>query len=108
MKEVFAQSSNIGFAKIAVDYLHEDRLYKYASAFGIGKRTGLFTQQGESQGVLTPVNKWSALSITRIPMGQEVSATPLQIVDAMCVVANGGQLMAPYLASKVTDSDTGR
>ena len=104
VKEVLAQSSNIGFAKIAVDYLHEENLYKYATAFGIGQRTGLLTQQGESPGILRPVSKWSALSITRIPMGQEVGATPLQIVDAMCAVANGGKLMAPMLASKVTDS----
>lgn len=104
VKEILAQSSNIGFAKIAVDYLHEDKLYKYATAFGIGTRTGLFAQQGESPGILRPVSKWSALSITRIPMGQEVGATPLQIVDAMCVVANGGRLMAPLLASKVTNN----
>jgi cell division protein FtsI/penicillin-binding protein 2 len=104
VKEILAQSSNIGFAKIAVDYLHEDKLYKYATEFGIGQRTGLFTEQGESPGILRPVSKWSALSITRIPMGQEVGATPLQIADAMCVVANGGRLMAPQLASKVTDS----
>jgi cell division protein FtsI/penicillin-binding protein 2 len=103
VEEVLAKSSNIGFAKIAMNYLHEDKLYKYATAFGIGQRTNLFTQQGESPGILRPVSKWSALSITRIPMGQEVGATPLQMVDAMCVVANGGRLMAPQLVSKVTD-----
>jgi cell division protein FtsI (penicillin-binding protein 3)/stage V sporulation protein D (sporulation-specific penicillin-binding protein) len=105
VEEVLAKSSNIGFAKIALNYLHEDKLYKYATAFGIGQRTDLFTQQGESPGILRPVSKWSALSITRIPMGQEVGATPLQMVDAMCVVANGGRLMAPQLTSKVTDAN---
>jgi cell division protein FtsI/penicillin-binding protein 2 len=104
VEEVLAKSSNIGFAKIALNYLHEEKLYKYATAFGIGSRTGLFTQQGESPGILRPVSKWSALSITRIPMGQEVAATPMQMADAMCVVANGGKLMAPRLISKVTDS----
>ena len=93
-----SQSSNIGFAKIALNYLHEERLYKYATAFGIGQRTGLFEQQGESSGLLRPVNKWSALSITRIPMGQEVLATPLQMVTAMSVIANGGRLVIPQLA----------
>ena len=106
VEEVLAQSSNIGFAKIAVNYLHEDNLYKYAKAFGIGQRTGIFQKQDESPGLLRPVNKWSALSITRIPMGQEVGATPLQMVDAMSVIANGGRLMKPRLISKVTDSDS--
>jgi cell division protein FtsI/penicillin-binding protein 2 len=105
--EVLAQSSNIGFAKIALNYLHEDKLYQYARAFGIGQRTGLFEQQKESAGLLRPVDNWSALSITRIPMGQEVGATPLQMATAMSVIANGGRLLVPQLAKQVTD-ETGR
>ncbi len=102
--EVMAQSSNIGFAKIALNYLHEEKLYQYATAFGIGQRTGLFERQGESPGLLEPLNQWSALSITRIPMGQEVEATPLQMATAMCVVANGGRLMVPQVLKQVTDA----
>jgi cell division protein FtsI (penicillin-binding protein 3)/stage V sporulation protein D (sporulation-specific penicillin-binding protein) len=103
VEEVMAQSSNIGFAKIALTYLHEEKLYKYATAFGIGQRTGLFHQQGESTGLLRPVKEWSALSSTRIPMGQEVLATPIQLVTAMSVIANGGRLVVPHLAKEVTD-----
>jgi len=104
--EVMSQSSNIGFAKIALSCLHEEKLYQYAAAFGIGQRTGLFeTQQAESAGLLRPLSKWSALSITRIPMGQEVAATPLQMVTAMSVIANGGRLMVPQLAKQVTDGE---
>jgi cell division protein FtsI (penicillin-binding protein 3)/stage V sporulation protein D (sporulation-specific penicillin-binding protein) len=105
VKEVMAQSSNIGFAKIAVDYLHEQKLYQYATAFGIGQRTGLFDDQGESPGLLRPVSKWSGVSITHIPMGQEVLATPIQLVTAMSVIANGGRLIEPHLAKEVTDED---
>jgi len=103
VKEVMSQSSNIGFAKIALDYLHEQKLYQYATSFGMGQRTGLFDQQGESAGLLRPVNKWSALSITRVPMGQEVLATPIQLVTAMSVIANGGRLVVPRLAKQITD-----
>jgi len=104
--QVMAQSSNIGFAHLGIG-LGENKLYKYARAFGIGQRTGLMAQQGESAGMLSPVNKWSAISITRIPMGQEVLATPLQMVTAMSVIANGGRLVVPQLAKEVTDK-TGR
>jgi cell division protein FtsI (penicillin-binding protein 3)/stage V sporulation protein D (sporulation-specific penicillin-binding protein) len=103
--EVMSQSSNIGFAKIALNFLHEEKLYAYARAFGIGQRTGLFQQQGESTGLLRPVDRWSALSITRIPMGQEVAATPIQMVTAMSAVANGGRLMTPRLTKQVTDDE---
>jgi len=100
--EVMAQSSNIGFAHLAIE-LGENKLYKYARDFGIGQRTGLMTQQGESAGLLRPVTQWSAPSITRIPMGQEVLATPLQMVTAMSVIANGGRMVMPRLAKEVTD-----
>jgi len=103
VEEVMSQSSNIGFAKIALNYLDKEKLYAYATAFGMGERTGLFTGQGETGGWLQPVSKWSALSITRIPMGQEVLASPIQLATAMCVIANGGKLMAPMLTKQVTD-----
>jgi cell division protein FtsI/penicillin-binding protein 2 len=38
-------------------------------------------------------------------MGQEVAATPLQMVTAMSVIANGGRLMVPQLAKQVTDEE---
>jgi cell division protein FtsI/penicillin-binding protein 2 len=107
VEEVMSQSSNIGFAKIALTYLHEEKLYKYATAFGMGQRTGILSDQGESAGVLRPVSNWSGISITRIPMGQEVLATPVQLVTAMSVIANGGRLVVPRLARQVTD-ETGR
>ncbi len=106
--EAFAQSSNIGAAKLAINYLGEQKLYKYATAFGIGHTTGIFDQQGESSGLLRPVNKWSALSISRIPMGQEVAATPIQMATAMSVIANGGKLVLPHLMKQVRDRESGK
>ena len=102
-EEVMSKSSNIGFAKIALNYLDKDKLYAYATAFGMGERTGLFTEQGETPGLLRKTDKWSAISITRVPMGQEVLASPIQLATAMCVIANGGKLMEPMLTKQVTD-----
>ena len=106
VEEVLAKSSNIGFAKLGANYLGAERLYKYARAFGIGQRTDLFGEgQGESYGLLRPVNKWSALSVSRIPIGQEVAVSPIQMVTAMSVIANGGKLIEPHLTKQVTDAD---
>ena len=38
-------------------------------------------------------------------MGQEVAATPMQMVTAMSVIANGGRLMVPHLTRQVTDQE---
>jgi len=103
--EVMAKSSNIGFGKIGLNYLGPQRLYKYATAFGIGQRTDLFGGQSETPGLLRPVSKWSALSPTRIPIGQEVAVSPIQMVTAMSVIANNGRLVEPHLTKQVADAD---
>jgi cell division protein FtsI/penicillin-binding protein 2 len=38
-----------------------------------------------------------------MPMGQEVGATPLQVVTAMAAIANGGHLMMPQIIHDITD-----
>jgi cell division protein FtsI/penicillin-binding protein 2 len=103
--EVLAKSSNIGFAKLGANYLGPQRLYKYARDFGIGERTDLFGGQGETPGLLQPVSKWSGLSVSRIPIGQEVAVSPIQMVTAMSVIANGGRLIEPHLTKTVTDAE---
>jgi cell division protein FtsI/penicillin-binding protein 2 len=53
--------------------------------------------------MVIPPHHWSNISITRIPMGHEVSATALQIATSMAVIANGGRLMVPQIAHSVVD-----
>ncbi len=103
VEEVMMKSSNIGFAKMAL-MLGADRLYDYAWRFGFGQRTQILHNQGEAPGILRPVNQWTKLSVTRVPIGQEVAATPLQMANAMCVIANGGRLMMPRIIKKITDA----
>jgi cell division protein FtsI/penicillin-binding protein 2 len=50
-----------------------------------------------------PLNKWSGISITSVPYGQEVAATSMQMLTALNVVANGGNLMKPYLVQSIQD-----
>lgn len=104
VNEVIARSSNIGTAKIALN-LGQDRLFPYLQAFGFGKPTGIFARQGESPGILRPLAQWSKISITRVPMGQGVAATPMQMVNAMSTIANGGALMTPRLIKQVSDTE---
>ena len=102
---VLQHSSNIGAAKLGLQ-LGENRLYDYARRFGFGQKTGI-ALTGEIPGLLSPPQHWSKLEITRIPMGQSVAVTPLQMVMAMACVANNGKLMKPMIVSQITDP-TGR
>lgn len=99
--EIVVKSSNRGAAHLGLR-LGEQRLYDYAHAFGFGEKTG-FDLGGEVSGTLHSVNSWDGLTITRLPMGHAVSATPMQIHSAMSVIANKGVLMEPLIARQVYD-----
>jgi cell division protein FtsI/penicillin-binding protein 2 len=99
--QVLMKSSNIGVAKLALQ-LGEAKLYEYVRRFGFGQKTGV-ALSGEIPGLVNPPYRWSKLDITRIPMGQSVAVTPLQMVTAMSCIANGGKLMKPMIVSDITD-----
>jgi cell division protein FtsI/penicillin-binding protein 2 len=98
---IITKSSNIGAAKIGIK-LGDERLYDYARDFGFGERTGI-PLPGEVNGLLYPVNQWSKVSIAQIPMGHGVAVTRLQMIMAMCAIANGGELMRPMLVNRLED-----
>lgn len=103
--EVLQNSSNVGTIKVGL-MLGRDRYYRYMSAFGFGAPTGMGLA-GESRGLLRAPERWSALSLPTMSIGQEVSVTALQMVAAFGAVANGGILMQPRLV-KATFDTTGR
>jgi cell division protein FtsI/penicillin-binding protein 2 len=83
--------------------LGDRRFYDYARAFGFGQRTG-FPVGGEISGNLKAPEKWDSMTITRMPMGQSVTATPLQMQQAMMVIASGGLLLKPQIIRQIRDS----
>jgi len=101
-KQVIEESSNIGTVKVA-QILGADIIYRYIRSFGFGSKTGI-DLSGEISGMISPVRYWSKTSITAIPIGQEVGVTALQLASAISVIANGGQLMKPYVIDSVRDN----
>ena len=101
--EVLQYSSNVGSIKVGLA-LGRDRYYRYMTAFGFGAATGVGLA-GESRGQLREPQRWSALSLPTMSIGQEVSVTALQMVVAFGAIANGGVLMQPRLVRAVFDAD---
>jgi cell division protein FtsI/penicillin-binding protein 2 len=102
-KEIIQKSSNVGSIMIGMK-LGKERIYKYAKRMGIGEKTGL-DLPGEVSGWIHPPERWSATSLGAISIGQEVAVTPLQILRAYSVVANGGFLVKPHILSEVISSE---
>jgi cell division protein FtsI/penicillin-binding protein 2 len=104
--EIIAKSSNIGASKIAM-LLGNEKMHQAMLRFGFGERAfgGEASQQwpGEVRGIVHPLKQWSKLTITRLAMGHEVAVTPLQMMNAMSALANGGNLMRPMIVKRVVD-----
>ena len=100
-------SCNLAFAHIALK-MGGDTFYEYVQRFGVLEKTGI-DLAGESRGVffdkdiVTNTDKWGTASLTSGSFGQTFKITPLQLVRAISSVVNGGNLMEPYIVSRVVD-----
>ncbi|BDU72553.1 penicillin-binding protein [Mesoterricola silvestris] len=96
---VLWQSSNIGAAKIGLR-LDPAVHFQYLRKFGFGETTGL-NFPGETAGRLQAPDRWSRTTQLTMSYGYGLSASPLQVLMAGCVLANGGKLMQPYIIQKI-------
>jgi cell division protein FtsI (penicillin-binding protein 3) len=93
--DVIQKSSNIGAIKIS-QKLGNELFYDYIKRFGFGDKTGI-DLPGEFPGLIRHPKEWSKVSIGAISIGQEILATPIQLINAMSSIANGGVLMRPRI-----------
>ena len=103
IREVLIKSSNIGMAKIG-QKMGPEKLYDGLKLFGYGDRTSI-ELPGEVGGLLRPTDLWSGYSVTRIPYGYEINVTALQMLQAYCILANGGRLVRPHLVKAIVDNN---
>jgi len=103
VSDILAKSSDVGAIKIALR-LGAPKLYDYIRAFGFGQLTHVDIP-GESRGMLQDLESWSPISIGSISMGQEIGVTPIQLVSAVSVIANGGILNTPHIVAEVRHGD---
>mgnify|MGYP005841018479 CR=1 FL=1 len=97
--DALARSLNVVTAEIAQD-LGADRFYRYIQRFGFGEPTNV-DLSGEIAGLVkTPkTSDWSLSDLGTNSFGQGLAVTPLQMVNATAVIANGGKLMRPYVVA---------
>ena len=105
MTQVLQRSLNTGTAWVATQ-LGSERFYDYLDRFGFGEVTGSGLA-GEAPGLLKePGNVfWSQVDLATNSFGQGISVTPLQIVRAYSVIANGGELLRPRIIRSVITED---
>jgi penicillin-binding protein 2 len=88
-----------------------EAIYKYGSELGFGSRTGI-DLPGEATGIMpspewkvrTFDEEWTIGNTYHESIGQGfVAVTPLQLLNAYAIVANGGTFYQPHLLKEVVD-----
>ena len=97
--EAFENSSNICVAKIN-ERITSPRFYDYIRRFGFGEKS-MIDLPGEHPGSIRHPRDWSPLSHDSLSIGQEIAVTPVQMVAAFSVIANGGWLLRPRLVDRM-------
>ncbi|PYU27784.1 MAG: penicillin-binding protein [Acidobacteria bacterium] len=95
VSQILAHSSDVGAIKVGLR-LGAPKFYEYIRAYGFGEPTGI-DLPGENRGLLRRVENWTPVSVGSISMGQEVGVTPLQMINAVSAIANGGLLYRPHV-----------
>ncbi|MCK9222480.1 MAG: penicillin-binding transpeptidase domain-containing protein [Limnochordia bacterium] len=104
--DALVQSCNPVFALLGSEYIGGTLMYRYLSAFGFGSKSGI-DFPGEITGTLPRAGTIAgeAARWATIGFGQGVAVTPIQLINAVNVIANGGTLYRPYLVSELRHPD---
>jgi penicillin-binding protein 2 len=107
-----AHSSDTFFYQLA-DKVGLDALTYWAREYGFGAYTNVDLPD-EAKGIV-PDNNWKEIAkgsdmlrgeIVQAGIGQGFdTATPLQLLNAYCALANGGNLWTPHLVTSITDAN---
>lgn len=103
MAGVLENSINTGMVHVARQ-MGQDRFRDYVQRFGFGELTGIEIQT-EVAGNISSLDKSSEIYMATASFGQGITATPLQIAVAYAALANGGDLMRPYIIDEIRHSD---
>ncbi len=99
--ELLQKSLNTGAIWLSGLIGAED-FYRYVQRFGFGAATesGL---GGEAEGLVRTSDEegWYPIDLATNSYGQGIAATPLQVITAIAAIANGGNLMRPYVVQEV-------
>ncbi len=104
LKEGMENSCNIVFVELGRK-LGKEKLYKYIKAFGFGEPTGI-ELTGEQGGII-PYNTdiIKEINLATMSYGHGIAVTPIQLINAVSAIANGGNLMQPRLVSHLIDNE---
>jgi len=116
LKKGLAESCDVYFYTLGLNYLGIDLISKYSKQFGFGEYTGI-DLPGEVRGLVpTPAWKervygspWVGGDTVNTSIGQGyLNVTPIQMANMVAMVANEGLVYKPHLLKEVHDPVSGK
>lgn len=104
VKEAFARSSNVAFAKLAEQFYHDNpsQFYNHLHRLRLDTATGVDIVGQASPLIKKPGGKfWGKTTLPYMAHGYEELLTPLHMLMVYNAVANNGKMMKPYLVNAV-------
>lgn len=98
-KGILKFSNNVGMARIGMK-MGKDKVISSLQKFGFGTKTGI-DFPGEGPGMFEKNGKWHDMRLANISFGQGIAVTPIQLMEGLSIIANGGYRVQPYLVKKI-------
>jgi cell division protein FtsI/penicillin-binding protein 2 len=103
MTDVIVNSDNVGMTYVGRK-LGADKIYDYLQSFGIGRLTGI-DLQGEATSSLRKKGTWSSIDTATTTFGQGIAVTPIQVLRAIAIIANGGNFVKPQIVRQIKNGE---
>lgn len=100
--KILEKSSNPGMVFVG-QKLGPAKFKSYLKNFGFGEKTGI-DLEGEEVATVRSGENWSEIDLATASFGQGISVTPIQMLTAVAVLANGGKLVKPQVVEKLIDT----
>ncbi len=104
LEKIIEVSCNVGIIQFA-KFLDKNHIYKYLLELGFGQKTGIVPSSWEHAGYLPRLDHWVESTQYYFPIGQGLSATPIQLIKAFSALINGGILLDPVIVKRIYSKD---
>ncbi len=106
IRDVLAFSLNTGTFEVA-QRLAPELYYNYIKSFGFGEKPAIHLTAAAKGIARHPDDGWgrSRFRLSRLGMGYELTASPLQILQVMSIICNHGDLVKMRIAREVFSAD---
>jgi cell division protein FtsI/penicillin-binding protein 2 len=99
MQTVLNQSLNTGMVFV-MQHMKKDAFKTQWESFGFGQKTGI-DLPAEGSGLISNLDTKRDVEFANVSFGQGVAVTPIEMIRALAVLANGGHLVTPHIGSEI-------